>query len=305
MSDISSFLRRQESRSLFPRKRESIFFWIPVVTGKYWIPAYAGMTVDEPDVRPHSDRILDNWYRGSMTLPPIPLPSRVLDPSSHTLVMGVVNTTPDSFSDGGKHLDPEVAIRAGLEMLEVGADIIDVGGESTRPGSSSIDAEEEIARTRPVIIGILQGRPDAVVSIDTRRRPVAETAIKAGAQIINDVTGFRDDPSMIDLARESGVAVVVMHMLGSPKTMQIDIRYESFPHDIHKFLSGADSYSGRGWNRTRENYHRSRDRVRQNLRSESDLAQSSGYIQRPWEACLNRTCQKSVSWKDPRSTNRR
>jgi len=150
--------------------------------------------------------------------------------------MGVVNTTPDSFSDGGKYLDPDVAISAGLEMLEVGADIIDVGGESTRPGSSPIDVEEEISRTRPVINGILKGRPDAVVSIDTRRRPVAETAIKAGAQIINDVTGFRDDPSMIDLARESGVAVVVMHMLGSPKTMQIDIRYESFPHDIYEFF---------------------------------------------------------------------
>ncbi len=171
-----------------------------------------------------------------MTLPPIPLPSCILDPSSHTLVMGVVNITPDSFSDGGKHLDPEVAIRAGLEMLEVGADIIDVGGESTRPGSSPIGVEEEIARIQPVINGILQGRPDAVVSIDTRRQAVAETAVKAGAQIINDVTGFRDDPSMIDLTRESGAAVVVMHMLGSPKTMQIDIRYESFPDDIYKFF---------------------------------------------------------------------
>jgi dihydropteroate synthase len=150
--------------------------------------------------------------------------------------MGVVNATPDSFSDGGEHLDPEVAIRAGLEMLEAGADIIDVGGESTRPGSSPVEVGEEIARIRPVIDGILQGRPDAVVSVDTRRRPVAEKAINAGAQIINDVTGFRDDPSMIDLARESGAAVVVMHMLGSPKTMQMDIRYESFPDDIHKFF---------------------------------------------------------------------
>jgi dihydropteroate synthase len=150
--------------------------------------------------------------------------------------MGVVNTTPDSFSDGGKHLDPEVAVRAGLEMLEAGADIIDVGGESTRPGSLPVDVEEEIARIRPVISGIIQGQPDAVVSIDTRRRPVAETAIKAGAQIINDVTGFRDDPSMIELARESGAALVVMHMLGSPKTMQTDIRYESFPDDIHNFF---------------------------------------------------------------------
>ncbi len=171
-----------------------------------------------------------------MTLPPIPLPSCLLNPASRTLVMGVVNTTPDSFSDGGKHLDPEVAISAGLQMLQIGADIIDVGGESTRPGSSPIEIREEIARIRPVIDGILQNRPDAVVSIDTRRRPVAESAIEAGAQIINDITGFRDDPSMIDLAREAGSAVVVMHMLGAPKTMQKDISYRSFPNDIYNFF---------------------------------------------------------------------
>ncbi len=171
-----------------------------------------------------------------MTLPLIPLPSCKLDPSAHTLVMGVVNTTPDSFSDGGKHLDPEVAISAALKMLEFGADIIDVGGESTRPGSLPIDIEEEINRIRPVIHGILENWPDAVVSIDTRRRPVADIAIEAGAQIINDITGFRDDPSMIDLARESGSAVIVMHMLGSPKTMQKEIRYESFPNDIYNFF---------------------------------------------------------------------
>jgi dihydropteroate synthase len=171
-----------------------------------------------------------------MTLPPIPLPSCKLDPSVHTLVMGVVNTTPDSFSDGGKHLDPGVAISAALKMLEIGADIIDVGGESTRPGSSPIDIEEEIDRVRPVIHGILANRPDAVISIDTRRRPVADIAIDAGAQIINDITGFRDDQSMMDLARESGSAVIVMHMLGSPKTMQKEIRYESFPNDIYDFF---------------------------------------------------------------------
>ncbi len=150
--------------------------------------------------------------------------------------MGVVNTTPDSFSDGGKHLDPEVAVAAAVKMLEIGADIIDVGGESTRPGSSPIDTKEEIRRIKPVVDGILESRPDAVVSIDTRRRPVADIAIRAGAQIINDITGFRDDPSMIDLARESGSALVVMHMLGSPKTMQKEIRYESFPNDIYDFF---------------------------------------------------------------------
>ncbi len=167
---------------------------------------------------------------------PIPLPRIVLDPASHTLVMGVINTTPDSFSDGGKHLDPEVAVAAGLEMLEAGADIIDVGGESTRPGSLYVEEEEEIQRSVFVIQGISRSKPEAVISIDTRRRRVAEAAVAAGAQIINDVSGFRDDPTLIDLAREAGTGLVVMHMLGTPKTMQTEIRYASFPGDIYSFF---------------------------------------------------------------------
>ncbi len=150
--------------------------------------------------------------------------------------MGVINTTPDSFSDGGKHLDADVAISSALEMLDAGADIVDVGGESTRPGSLPVEVKEELARTVPVVRGIIQNRPDAVVSIDTRRRVVAEAAIRAGAQIINDITGFRDDPSLVDLARESEAALVAMHMLGRPKTMQVDVHYDSFPADIYRFF---------------------------------------------------------------------
>ncbi len=167
---------------------------------------------------------------------PIPLPRTILDPASHTLVMGVINTTPDSFSDGGKHLDPEVAVAAGIEMLEAGADIIDVGGESTRPGSLYVEEEEELQRSVPVIQGISRSMPEAVISIDTRRRTVAEAAVAAGAQIINDVSGFRDDPTLIDFAREAGTGLVVMHMLGTPKTMQTEIRYSSFPGDIYSFF---------------------------------------------------------------------
>lgn len=167
---------------------------------------------------------------------PIPLPSTTLDPRSHTLVMGIINTTPDSFSDGGKHLDPEVAIAEGLRMLDAGADIVDVGGESTRPGSLPITEEEELSRAIPVVRGVFQARPGAVISIDTRRRGVAEAGLAAGAQIINDVSGFRDDPGLVDLARESGAAVVIMHMLGRPKTMQQEIHYDSFPGDILDFL---------------------------------------------------------------------
>lgn len=166
----------------------------------------------------------------------IPLPRTSLDPGTHTLVMGVINTTPDSFSDGGKNLEADTAISAGLGMLDDGADIVDIGGESTRPGSSYLEVEEELRRTVPVVRAICQERPNAVISIDTRRKVVAEAAFQAGAQIINDVSGFRDDASLAGFARESGAPVVVMHMLGAPKTMQIDIRYDSFPGDLYDFF---------------------------------------------------------------------
>jgi dihydropteroate synthase len=150
--------------------------------------------------------------------------------------MGVINTTPDSFSDGGVHLDADVAIASGLRMLEDGADIVDVGGESTRPGSSPVDEFGELERAVPVIAGIVQANPNAMISVDTRRRSVAEAAIKAGARIVNDVSGFRDDPAMIDVAREAQAGLVVMHMLGKPRTMQIEINYKFFPGDIFEFF---------------------------------------------------------------------
>jgi dihydropteroate synthase len=150
--------------------------------------------------------------------------------------MGVINTTPDSFSDGGKRFDVEVAIGAGLEMLRVGADIVDVGGESTRPGSLPVEPEEELRRTVPVIQAINKEIPEAWISIDTRRSVVARAALEGGARIINDVSGFRDDPELIDIAREAGSGVIIMHMLGVPKTMQQEIRYESFPGDIFRFF---------------------------------------------------------------------
>ncbi|MFC1835392.1 dihydropteroate synthase [Thermodesulfobacteriota bacterium] len=166
----------------------------------------------------------------------IPLPRTTIEPRSRTLIMGVINTTPDSFSDGGKLLDPDVAVKAGMEMLEAGADILDVGGESTRPGSLGTAPEEESRRTVPVIRELNRQAPDAVISIDTRRSVVAEAALEAGAQIINDVSGFRDDPGLVDLARESGAATIIMHMLGTPKDMQKDIHYDDCPGDIIAFL---------------------------------------------------------------------
>ncbi len=166
----------------------------------------------------------------------IPLPRTTLDARIRTLVMGVINTTPDSFSDGGVHYDMRDAVASGLRMLDYGADILDIGGESTRPGSSYVDETEEMRRTIPVIEEIIRERPDAVISIDTRRKNVAETAFNAGAQIINDITGFRDDPDLVLFARDSGAALIVMHMLGTPTTMQQEIRYESFPGDLYRFF---------------------------------------------------------------------
>src|SRR5271157_3648138 len=166
----------------------------------------------------------------------IPLPRTALDLGLRTLVMGVINTTPDSFSDGGAYYDQEVAVEGGLEMLRAGADMIDVGGESTRPGSLFVEPEEEIRRAIPVIGAIHRAMPDAVISVDTRRAKVAEAAIAEGAQIVNDVSGFRDDPELIGLAREAEVGVVIMHMLGTPRTMQQTIHYDAFPQDIYDFL---------------------------------------------------------------------
>ncbi len=171
-----------------------------------------------------------------MTNPFIPLPRTTLDLRSGTLIMGVVNVTPDSFSDGGVHFDTQVAVNSAIRMFESGAHIVDVGGESTRPGSLPIDLDEELRRTVPVIREIRRLMPDGVISIDTRRSEVARAAVDEGAQIINDVSGFRDDSRSIDVARESGAAVVVMHMLGKPRTMQKDIKYQSFPGDIYDFL---------------------------------------------------------------------
>ncbi len=136
-----------------------------------------------------------------------------------TLIMGVLNVTPDSFSDGGLHLDPAMAIARALQMDSEGADLIDIGGESTRPGSAPVSAEDELARVLPVIEG-LKGRLQAPLSIDTRRAAVAEAAIRAGAAIINDVTALRFDPSMARVAQRHKVPVILMHMRGEPATMQ-------------------------------------------------------------------------------------
>ncbi len=160
---------------------------------------------------------------------------RVLDPADHTLVMGILNVTPDSFSDGGRFLDPEVAVAHALRMVQDGADVIDVGGESTRPGSDPVPAEEELARVLPVIRRLAQVRPDLAISIDTRKPEVAEAALGAGACIVNDVAAGRSE-GMFEVVRAAGAGMVLMHMLGEPKTMQEAPSYEDVVAEVRAFL---------------------------------------------------------------------
>lgn len=152
-----------------------------------------------------------------------------------TRVMGILNVTPDSFSDGGRYFDPEAALRRGLEMAAQGADLIDVGGESTRPGADAVSAEEEWRRIRPVIQG-LAAKVDIPLSVDTMKSKVAAKAIDAGATIVNDVSGMQD-AAMVRVVAAHRVGVVAMHMLGNPKTMQEHPTYADVVEEVRAFLA--------------------------------------------------------------------
>jgi len=157
------------------------------------------------------------------------------DLSRHGLIMGVLNVTPDSFSDGGSYFDPAAALNHARELIADGADIIDVGGESTRPGSDPVSVEEEIRRVCPVIRAV-RAESDVLISIDTSKALVAEEAVKAGADIINDVTGLTGDPAMPEVAARSGAGIVLMHMQGEPRTMQVAPHYEDVVAEVREFL---------------------------------------------------------------------
>jgi dihydropteroate synthase len=164
--------------------------------------------------------------------------------------MGVINVTPDSFSDGGRFLDPEVAVVAGMRMVEEGADFLDVGGESTRPGSDPVPAEEEIDRVMPVIKR-LAAEVEAPISIDTRKPEVAKAALDAGAAIVNDVTAG-SDPKIFEVVREAGAAMVLMHMRGEPKTMQQLTGYDDVVAEVRDYLTErVDTAVARGIDRDR------------------------------------------------------
>jgi len=155
-----------------------------------------------------------------------------------TLVMGILNVTPDSFSDGGKYLDPVAAVKRGLELAEEGADIIDVGGESTRPNAEDVPAEEEIRRAVPVVEALAK-RTHVPISIDTRKSAVAKRALEAGAQMINDVSALHHDPAMLGLAVATSAPVILMHMRGTPATMSRQTAYKDLMGEIENYLLDA------------------------------------------------------------------
>ncbi|MFT3708492.1 MAG: dihydropteroate synthase [Archangium sp.] len=165
-----------------------------------------------------------------------PLPASPLGFSwgTRTFIMGVLNVTPDSFSDGGKFADPAAAIAHGKALVEAGADLIDVGGESTRPGAESVSEAEELRRVVPVI----EGLKGLKVSIDTQKPLVAEAAIKAGAVLVNDISGLRDD-AMLEVIARTGVSACAMHMRGTPKTMQNDPRYVDVGAEVLDLLEDS------------------------------------------------------------------
>jgi dihydropteroate synthase len=164
-------------------------------------------------------------------------------PENRPLIMGILNVTPDSFSDGGLHLDPDQAVGAAMRMMEEGADLIDVGGESTRPKAADLPLDEELARVLPVIEALSMRR--VPFSMDTRKPGVAAEAIARGASMINDVSGFRD-PMMIQTCAASGCAICIMHMLGTPATMQSNPTYEDVVGEVRDWLMQQAEHCQRG-----------------------------------------------------------
>lgn len=152
-----------------------------------------------------------------------------------TLIMGILNITPDSFSDGGLYLDVDAAVAHGLEMIKDGADILDLGGESTRPGSEPVSPEEELKRILPVVLALKQ-KTDIPISVDTYKSSVAKVALKNGAEIVNDISGFHFDKEMPAVVKKYQAAAVLMHIKGSPRTMQLNPHYDDLVGEIMAYL---------------------------------------------------------------------
>jgi len=169
----------------------------------------------------------DRWQLRTRTL--------MLSAFSRPRIMGIVNVTPDSFSDGGRFFEPAAAVERSLELVADGADILDIGGESTRPYSTPVSTDEELRRVLPVVEAVCD-QTDVPVSIDTSKAKVAAEAIAAGAEIINDVTGLERDPNMVPLAADTGAAVCAMHMQGTPQTMQDNPTYGDVVEEVFRYL---------------------------------------------------------------------
>jgi dihydropteroate synthase len=165
------------------------------------------------------------------------LKTRTLEFPRRPLLMGILNVTPDSFSDGGQYLGVDAACDRARQLAEHGADIIDIGGESTRPYAEPVSEREELDRVMPVVER-LAGSLDVPISIDTRKAAVAKAAVAAGAEIINDVSGLEGDPAMVDVALATGAGVCVMHMQGTPMSMQVNPKYGDVVRDVHDYLRG-------------------------------------------------------------------
>ncbi len=175
--------------------------------------------------------------------------NKVLDFKSPK-IMGILNVTPDSFSDGGKYFSLDKAVDHALVLLDDGADIIDVGGESTRPGSVTVNFDEELKRTLPVIKNILKINKDAIISVDTTKSEIAKEALNAGASIVNDISGLTFDERMINVVKEFDAGVVLMHIKGIPKTMQNNPDYDDVVKEVYNFLKDqSDKVKSHGINK--------------------------------------------------------
>jgi len=191
-----------------------------------------------PDLQPLGQSIKETLKNISKTHYSIRCRKRTLILGKRTLLMGVLNVTPDSFSDDGFFFDKEKAIAHGLRMVEEGADIIDIGGESTRPGSKPLELEEELRRVIPVIESLAK-EVDVPISIDTYKSTVAQRAIEAGAEIINDISGLHFDPGLAQIAAKEDAPLVLMHIRGTPETMQKDVHYDSLFSEILQYLKDS------------------------------------------------------------------
>ncbi len=193
----------------------------------------------------HGPPSMDALYSGGGDVPGRELVLKVrtgtLTLGRRTLVMGILNVTPDSFSDGGVYFERERAVERGLEMVRSGADIIDVGGESSRPGAEPVDLDEELRRVVPVVEAL--AKEGVFVSVDTTKSPVAREALRCGAEMINDISALRFDPEMARVCARFGASVVLMHMRGDPRTMQSRTDYTDLVAEISEFLRGRMDFA--------------------------------------------------------------